>query len=107
MGRIFINPKVVFKTGMNFSDYADELKDMKKKLNDINDEVQAAWQGESGHDFSETFKSHISEIDGLIEFLEFEARVVKNGAVSHCRLDKEFIEELERSGIDERFEYKL
>ena len=101
MHNIKINCKIVYDSGKNFADKSEKISQIAKRLNDSSDKIKEAWEGEDGHNFLESFNSHIFELGNVSNYLKDNGSLFKSIALNHGNVHEEFVRKAGRSDIDE------
>lgn len=100
--KIKINCRKVYDTGMSYENLSSDLKRIQDDMKMISDGVLDAWAGVDSQNFNTKFLSHIDQLNSLIDFLEFKSGLLKRTALNHNAVDKEFLEKMKRSDMDEQ-----
>lgn len=100
MRELRINCKRVYDTGSVYGIGANELIEIRKRLNNISLDIKEIWSGGDSHNFLESFNAHIYDLNNLINFLNGSEKVLKNVALNHNRYNHEFVKRVENNERD-------
>ena len=100
--KIKINFRIVYDTGVSYEILSSDLKRIQEEMRAISNGVLEAWSGVDSQNFNISFLSHVEELNSLISFLEFKSDLLKKTALNHNAVDKEFLEKIKRSDMDEQ-----
>ena len=100
-GRIRINCKRVYESGLSYLDYSEKIENIQKDLATCAANIEEAWTGYDNHNFRVSFETHIGNLDTLINYLGQYGELLKKNALDHSGIDTTFATKMERSDIDE------
>lgn len=101
MRELRINCKKVYDTGSIYGIEANEISEIKKRLDKISEEIGESWSGGDSHNFLESFNAHIYDLNNLINFLNGSEKILKNVALNHSRYNHDFIKRVKNNEQEE------
>lgn len=101
MHNIKVNCKIVYDSGNNFNDKSERISKIKDRLNESLEKIKGAWEGADGHNFAESFNSHVYELENISNYLKDNGSLFKSIALNHGNVHEEFVTKAGRSDIDE------
>ncbi len=100
MDVIKINYANVHKQGEAYINYAQEFKNVKATLTNIKEGIALAWTSDENVNFLNIFDEYIKYMDNFIGFIDDKGRLLKNASSKHDESEKEFINQVERSDLN-------
>ena len=100
MDTIKINYAKVYKQGEAYVNYSQELKNIQGTLTNIKEGISLAWTSEENVDFLNIFDGYIKYMDNFIKFIDDKGKLLKNASSKHDESEKEFINQVERSDLN-------
>lgn len=98
---IKINCKRVYSAGVAYQDFANEVREIQRRMQNISSSISKCWQGVDNNNFTVKFNEHINYLNNLIGFLDEKGNLLKNNALNHENADKEFVNRMKRTDFDE------
>ncbi len=100
MDTIKINYAKVHKQGESYINYSQEFKNIQSTLTNIEEGISSAWTSEENIDFLNRFDGYIKYMDNFIKFIDDKGKLLKNASSKHDESEKEFINQVERSDLN-------
>lgn len=94
---IKINCRKVYETGISYHNAAESIKENQRELANISSSIASVWTGGDSNNFQVSFNQHIKALDGIINFVEGKASVLKGNAMEHNHVDNNFGAKMKRS----------
>ncbi len=97
MGKsIYINCKKVYETGTKYKNIAEEIRQKKRYLEEIVNNINGIWKGTDSAIFQASFSKHIYELNDIISFLEDKSMILKTSALEHSNIDSNFTTKMKK-----------
>lgn len=101
IGKIKINCRKVYDTGVSYNKASDSIKESQSNLTTLAGEIASIWKGADGNNFQASFNEHIKSLDTIVDFLEDKSAILKGDALDHNTTDNNFVAKMKRSDLDE------
>jgi len=101
MGEIKINFEKVYKQGEKYKKTSQEISNIKSNLKEIEDGIKEAWNNDENVNFIAQFEDSINYLDDFINFIDGKGELLKKMSGFHEDSEKEFINRMERSDLNE------
>ena len=102
MGEIKINFEKVYNQGEKYKKASSELSTLQSNLKEIEDGIKVAWNNDENVNFMAQFEDNINYLDDFITFLDGKGELLKKISGYHEESEKEFINQMERSDLDDK-----
>ena len=102
MGEIKIDFEKVYNQGEKYKKTSTELGTIKSNLKEIEDGIKVAWNNDENVNFMAQFEDSINYLDTFIAFLDGKGELLKKVSGYHEESEKEFINQMERSELNDK-----
>ena len=106
MSKIKIDFEKVQDQGDKYKSSSEQLNTLQNNLKSIEDEIKAAWNNDENVDFIARFEDDINYLSDFSNFLDGKGELLKKVSGFHEDSEKEFINQMERSEMNNGKEHR-